>query len=345
MVALVLTVGGCVALTQSSLVSAPVAARFGGLLATFTVALAGVAAVQMVLRWRLSGESRAAALGFAVFLLFAARPAAGDVARALTGGGVLPVGAQSTMVIAGLALLAAQTRRPAVDTGWGLGGPLVAVVVSVAGVGTALQHLGVWDRWWAGALGLTSTGQRQSIWAPLTLAALTLLVAFPFLLVRTEHRRSRVDPPVGLALLASSGATAAHALGGSISHAAVLSDWLMAVGALLLVGGTLRALVSEHADQRARLFSSELSESALRAWQRVADDAQRTHAHQARNVVLAVRSAVFARERRPASLTDDDRAVLADILRRGLQELGEIVTVVPVAKCGWATTSPTSEGH
>lgn len=286
--------------------------------------LAAVAAALLFLRWRLSGQTRAAVSGVVVALLFTLHPALSYLATLAGSGRGAVVWADTATVIVVLALLVIELRTPPIDTRRRPLRMSVATGVCVLAVAGALRLVFGPASWTGVGLSATVAGPPATGRTILLIALLGVLGMLLGGLLLARARVVDVDRWLGLALLLWGWAKLLTAVYAGHRSAVVGAASLHLVGMAILVSGALEGFITEIVHQGSALFDTRLSALVTTARHRVLRTEQRSRAHDARSLIMAVQTATSALESLP-SLSADDRAALAGIVESGLRQLEEYV--------------------
>jgi signal transduction histidine kinase len=292
------------------------------------VAVATIAGVLCMTRWRVTGEAAALWLGLALLLFGAATIGLGAPLP-----GTRPIALDSEIValahpatrITVLWLLWRAFRTPEVDAGLRLWRALLAAVGVTAVVTVVFQLL-------PGLLPfLASTGDllgdRAGIAAPgtvlLVVAWVSLGAAFGFRGIRKRHW---LFAWVGLTFFALAFAElmkiAAHPAG---SFWLAGPNVLRTIGIIFAVIGATRELVRAFEEQRVRLLETVESDRSKDARLEAEQRAFEEMAHEARNALSAIEGATKTLERYRDRLDDDTRQSLTHAVS---QEIARLQTLV-----------------
>ncbi|HVL28014.1 MAG TPA: HAMP domain-containing sensor histidine kinase, partial [Acidimicrobiales bacterium] len=249
--------------------------------------------------------------------------------------------------VATLVLLAVGVRAPAVDTRARPGPVLAAAAALVAvlaaglaavpGVGLALTVDGVGGPAWATAVPASLVA---GVW-------LALACAYVLKGIRLQGLYAWAGA-LAFALVLAQLADAAAGPAGSRWEVAAAA--MRAIGFVVAALGCGLELVRAYADQRARLFDSELTIEADAASDRAEEASRRAQRHDVRNAVVAIEGAAVTLERYRDRLTAGDRASLTQVLTAGVERLQGLlddgrapgtvdlaaVAAAVVADMGWA---------
>ena len=288
-----------------------------------TAALAVVVTAMLLVRWRVAGEIRSAAVGLAVFLLLGLHPAFQGLAAALH----RPIPnldyVDLGLMVSGVGLLLVEQGRPEVNTRrraiaiLALGLLIWAVATGAPIVASLHPHPGT-------SLGLWSSLFGSGQWPRLVFAAILVGLAGP-MCFRSVRRSLGVEYWVGLSLVAWTAGIAVAALLPSRPLTPAILTGMRGLGVLVLLVALLAESASDSLLQRSDLFASRVQTLAIQAEQRAYQEDQRSRAHQARNVVMAVQTAGLALQKSMGALSDRDRTTLTGILKDGLAEIDQYV--------------------
>jgi hypothetical protein len=324
---LVCAVGGVLVDLRGTSVSPQVSNVAVCMLCAATASLALVVGALLLVRWRVSGEIRSAAVGMAVLLLLGLHPAFQAAAAALGHSGPELDYTDLGVMVAGLGLLVVEQRRPEVDSKrrglaiLGLGLLIwigASAVPMLAGLKPDMSTAG------HGSLNLWSALFGPSWWPHVLFAGALVALAGP-MCFRSFRRHLGVEYWVGLSLVAWTAGIAMAVLMPNRPLSPSLLAGLRGIGVLILLIALLAESASESLVQRSDLFARRVQTLATEAEQRAMREDQRSRAHQARSVVMAVRTAGRALQRGLGSLSAEDRAALTAILQEGLAEIDRYV--------------------
>lgn len=288
-----------------------------------TAALAFVVAAMLLVRWRVAGETRSAAVGLVVFLLLGLHPALQGAAAALRHAAPDLDYADLGLMVAGLGLLLVEQGRPEVNT------RRRAVLILATGmvtwlVATLIPMLADLRPHSAASISLWSSLFGSGQWPRVLFAVILTAVSGP-MCFRSVRRRLGVEYWVGLSLVAWTAGIGLAALLPSQPLTPVVLTGMRALGVLILLVALLVESASEALLQQSDLFSSRVESLAIQAEQRAYREDQRSRAHQARNVVMAVQTAGLALQKSMGVLSTEDRTTLTQILKDGLAEIDRYV--------------------
>ncbi|MFP5316928.1 MAG: sensor histidine kinase [Acidimicrobiia bacterium] len=314
---------------------------------TATVVLALGVAVLGVARRQLAGEvpPLLAGAGAAVYGLVGVGLA--GVGPTLGVGGRWVTAAGQAAVVTTLAALAAGLLAPAVDTRLRSGRVLAGAAALVAGLWVAFGAApGAGQALTVAGVGAEGTATRGVAW----IVAVGWLCLAGALVVK-GFRRPRVYAWCGVLafalLLAELAGAAASAPG---DRWAVAAAALRAIGFAVAAGGCALELGGAYADQRSRLFDSQLTLEAAAVSERLEKASRRAQRHDVRNAVVAIEGAAVTLERYRERLSAEDRSSLTRVLSSGVQRLQGLLddgrspatvdlaaaAVAVVADLGWA---------
>jgi signal transduction histidine kinase len=290
-----------------------------------TTVLAGAAVYAFCLaRWRLVGETAALWPGTAAAAYAVAAVGLPEVVGPLATGDpapVLPAVADAGLVVTVL-VLAAGVLAPPVDTRV-RAGPLLAVALAAVVVLAA-----AFAAWPSAGRALTLQPLRGAGTADLAAAAAVVAV---WLAAATGYalrgiRRHWLYGWCGLLAFALVLAHLMAAVSDRPGDAwSVGGDVLHAVGLLVAVAGCLAEFGRVYADQRSRLFDSELTLEAAAVEARARAASQRVRRHDVGNAILAIEGAAVVLERHVERMSDQDRATISEVLSEGLSRVRRLV--------------------